>query len=131
MHLIASLLIPWTAVAHHSVPANFDMQTDIDLSGTIASINWQSPHSRITMKVITDIGETEIWLVEMNAVNTIRRLGKRLGWSTVDFVVGEKLTVGGWLGRHDRSIYFRRATLASGLEIIWESGLDPDLTRLE
>lgn len=116
--------------AHHSVPVNFDMNSDLEISGTIVATKWVNPHSQLTLEVTNEAGEKETWLVEMNALNTIRRLGKRLGWSTDSFVVGETITVGGWRGRHNYSVYFRRATLASGKEIIWESRLDPNLQRL-
>ncbi len=129
--VVAAVLVPLASLAHHSVPVNFDMQSDIEVTGKITRTKWVNPHSQLTLDVVSDTGEAETWLVEMNALNTIRRLGKRLGWSTDNFVVGEKITVGGWKGRHERSVYFRRATLASGRKIIWESRLDPDLTKLE
>ena len=128
--VLAILCLPALLPAHHSVPVNFDMNSDIEVHGVIVRTKWVNPHSQLTLEVTTEDGETETWLVEMNALNTIRRLGKKLGWSTDDFVVGETITVGGWRGRHDRSVYFRRATLQSGREIIWQSRLDPDLQRL-
>jgi len=128
---MAALLFPLAGHTHHSVPVNFDMNSDIEVRGVIVRTKWVNPHSQITLEVTNDAGNKETWLVEMNALNTIRRLGKRLGWSIDDFVVGEEITVGGWQGRHDKSVYFRRATLASGREIVWESRLDPNLQKLE
>ena len=116
--------------AHHSVPVNFDTNSDIEVTGIIKKTKWVNPHSQITLEVVTGDDSTETWLVEMNALNTIRRLGRKLGWSTDDFVIGETITVGGWQSRHENSVYFRRATLQSGKEIIWESRLDPNLQRL-
>ncbi len=83
------------------------------------------------IEVASEDGSTEVWLIEMNAVNTIRRLGKKLGFSTDDFVIGDTVTISGWLGRHHRAIYFRTAKLGSGKEIIWESRLDPDLAKIQ
>lgn len=83
------------------------------------------------VEINTEDGGTEVWLIEMNAINTIRRLGKKMGFTTDDFVIGEQITVGGWLGRHHRAIYFRTATLASGKEIVWQSRLDPDLAKIQ
>ncbi len=120
-----------TGMSHHSVPVNFDMNSDTEVRGVIVKTKWVNPHSRIALGVANEAGEKETWLVEMNALNTIRRLGKKLGWSTEDFVVGEEIRVSGWPGRHNNSVYFRRATLASGKEIIWESRLDPNLQKLE
>ena len=124
-------MIPLTGNSHHSVPVNFDMKLDVKVHGLIMKTKWVNPHSQITLEITDEAGDKKTWLVEMNALNTIRRLGKRLGWSTDDFVVGEDITVGGWPSRHNNSVYFRRATLASGKEIIWESRLDPNLQTLE
>jgi hypothetical protein len=122
--------MPIAALAHHSVPVNFDMNSDIEVTGVIKKTKWVNPHSQITLEVTAEDGSTVTWLVEMNALNTIRRLGRKLGWSTDDFVTGETITVGGWQSRQNNSVYFRRATLQSGKEIVWESRLDPNLQRL-
>lgn len=122
---------PLSGNSHHSVPVNFDMKSDIEVKGVIKKTKWVNPHSQITLKITNEAGEKQIILVEMNARNTIQRLGRKLGWSTDDFVVGEEITVGGWPSRHNDSVYFRRATLASGKEIIWESRIDPNLQTLE
>ncbi len=126
-----SLMFPYAGDAHHSVPVNHDMTKDIEVTGVIVKTKWVNPHSVITLEVTNDDGEKEDWLVVMNAHNTIRRLGKKLGWSVDEFVVGEVLTAGGWPGRNGNALYFRRATLASGKEIIWESRLDLSEQTLE
>jgi hypothetical protein len=123
--------IPLVGNTHHSVPVNFDMKSDIEVHGVILKTKWVNPHSQITLEITDEAGEKKVFLVEMNARNTIQRLGRKLGWSTDDFVVGEEITVGGWPSRHNDSVYFRRATLASGKEIIWESRIDPNLQTLD
>ena len=124
-------IIPQAGNTHHSVPVNFDMKSDIEVQGVITKTKWVNPHSQITLEITDEAGEKKIWLVEMNARNTIQRLGRKLGWSTDEFVVGDEITVGGWPSRHNNRVYFRRATLASGKEIIWESRIDPNLQTLE
>ncbi len=126
-----SFMFPYESDAHHSVPVNHDMTKDIEVTGVIVKTKWVNPHSVITLEVTNDDGEVENWLVVMNAHNTIRRLGKKLGWSVDEFVVGETLTAGGWPGRDGNALYFRRATLASGKKIIWESRLDLSEQTLE
>ena len=125
------MIFPSTGTSHHSVPVNFDMNSYVEVRGVIVKTKWVNPHSQISLEVTDGAGQRETWLVEMNALNTIRRFGKKLGWSTEDFVVGEEIEVGGWPSRHNSSVYFRRATLSSGKEIIWESRLDPNLQKLE
>ena len=123
--MLAGAMLAGIAESHHSVPAKFDTSSEHTISGTIKIIQWVNPHSWLEVDIINGSGETESWRVEMNALDTIRHLGTRMGFSTDDFVIGDTITVGGWLGHDKRSIYFRNATLASGKKIIWQGGPDP------
>lgn len=129
--LISTLGASAITQAHHSVPVNFDTSGSNTITGTLVVVKWVNPHSQLQVEVTTADGEKELWLIEMNAKNTINRLSKRMGFELDDFVVGEEITVQGWPGRHDRSIYFRSCKLASGKEIVWQSRLDPDLARIQ
>ena len=117
--------------AHHSVPVNFDTSDTITVTGTITAAKWINPHSQIYLEVVNDKGDLENWLVEMNALNTIQRMSRQLNMNIEEFIVGEQLTVIGWRGRNMNAVYFRKAILASGKEVVWESRLDPDLIRVE
>ena len=128
---IATLLWAGMIDAHHSVPVNFDTSSSHTVTGTLIKTKWANPHSQMQVEVTLEDGSKEIWLIEMNALDTIRRLGRKMGFTTDDFVVGETITVSGWLGRHHRAIYFRTAKLQSGQEIVWQSRLDPDLAKLQ
>jgi len=128
---ITAMFFAGSVSAHHSVPVNFDTSANHTVTGTLVKTKWVNPHSQMQVEVTLDDGSMVTWLIEMNAINTIRRLGKKMGFTTDDFVVGETITVGGWPGRHHRAIYFRTATLQSGQEIIWQSRLDPDLAKIQ
>jgi len=117
--------------AHHSVPVNFDTSGSNTITGTLVAAKWVNPHSQLQVEVTDEDGGKEIWLIEMNAKNTINRIGKTMGFTFDDFVVGETITVQGWPGRNDRSIYFRSCILASGQKIVWQSRLDPNLEKIE
>ena len=129
--MLSGLLLGGVVFAHHSVPVNFDTNSSHTVTGKLIKTKWVNPHSQLQVEVTTDDGGAEVWLIEMNAINTIRRLVKKMGFTTDDFIIGETITVGGWLGRHHRAIYFRAAKLASGQEIIWQSRLDPDLAKIQ
>lgn len=129
--LTSALLLPSLASGHHSVPVNFDTSGSLTITGTITETKWMNPHSQIYLSVAREDGTTEPWLVEMNAINTIQRLSRQLDMKVEEFVVGETLTVIGWPGRNQNAVYFRKAILQNGKEIIWESRLDPDLQRVE
>jgi hypothetical protein len=111
------LLVGTEGQAHHSVPVNYEMGTDMEVQGIIQKINFRNPHSSIDLEVKTETGETEEWLVEMNAKNTMIRRG----FDIERFTVGSELKVLGWKGKRPRTIYFQKGTLVDGTEIIWET----------
>ena len=87
--LVALALTMTAAFAHHSVPVNFDQTREITIEGVE-------------------------WLVEMGAINTMRRSGFR----TDLFVVGNPVSITGWPGRRDRVIHLNQALLHDGTELI-------------
>jgi len=100
--------------AHHSVPVNFDQSKEITVTGTLTEIKWINPHSRFRVDVKGADGMTVEWLVEMGAINTM----KRAGFDTEKFVVGDTLTIIGWPGRgRDRSVLLRTAVLKDGTRL--------------
>ena len=109
---LASLLVIATpAVAHHSVPVNFDQSKEITVMGVLTEIKWINPHSRFRLDVKNDDGTTVEWLVEMGAINTM----KRAGFDIDKFTVSDTLTIIGWPGRgRDRSMLLRTAVLKDG-----------------
>src|SRR5262245_875985 len=110
--VVAAFLAHTTlAPAHHSVPVNFDQSKAITISGTLTEAKWINPHSRFRIDVKQDDGKTVEWLVEMGAVNTMRRAG----FEIEKFVVGDTLTIIGWPSRgRDRSMLLRTAVLKDG-----------------
>jgi Family of unknown function (DUF6152) len=113
--VVAALLAQATlARAHHSVPVNFDQSKEITITGTLTEAKWINPHSRFRIDVKQDDGKTAEWLVEMGAVNTMRRAG----FEIEKFVVGDTLTIIGWPGRgRDRSMLLRTAVLKDGTRL--------------
>ena len=111
---IVALAAAAPAFAHHSVPVNFDQSREITVTGTLTEIKWINPHSRFRMDVKNDAGMTEEWLVEMGAINTM----KRAGFDTDKFVVGDTITIIGSPGRgRDRSMLLRTAVLKDGTRL--------------
>jgi len=111
---VALLVCAVSARAHHSVPVNFDQSKEITISGTLTEAKWINPHSRFRIDVKQDDGKTVEWLVEMGAVNTMRRAG----FEIEKFVVGDTLTIIGWPGRgRDRTMLLRTAVLKDGTRL--------------
>ena len=102
------------AFAHHSVPVNFDQSKEITITGTLTEAKWINPHSRFRLDVKQDDGMTVEWLVEMGAVNTMRRAG----FEIEKFAVGDTLTIIGWPGRdRNRTMLLRTAVLKDGTRL--------------
>ena len=60
----------------------------------------------------------------MECHHTIRRLLSKLEFSIDDFEIGEEISVMGWLGRNDKSIYFREVTFSDGRNFVWQTRLN-------
>ena len=101
------------AGAHHSTVVNFDSSREITVEGTLTEVRWMNPHSRFRLGVKSADGRVEEWLVEMGAVNTM----KRAGFPMDRFTVGDPLTVIGAAGRRDRAVLLREAILTAGTHL--------------
>lgn len=112
--LVIADLFAADAFAHHSVPVNFDTSREISVTGVLAEIKWLNPHSHFRMDVTGDDGSTVEWLVEMGAINTMRRAG----FETDRFTLGQLVTITGWPGRRDRVVYLNRALIEDGTELL-------------
>jgi Family of unknown function (DUF6152) len=75
------------ALAHHSF-AMFDQTKQVSLKGTVKEFQWTNPHAFIRVEV-TDSGAPEVWDVELNSPNNL----KRQGWSSQSVKPGDKVTV--------------------------------------
>lgn len=110
---LATLLAGRVAGAHHSTVVNFDSSREITVEGTLTEIRWLNPHARFRLSVPNADGRMEEWLVEMGALNTM----KRAGFPMERFVVGEPVTIIGAPGRRDRAVLLREAILKDGTHL--------------
>ncbi len=85
----AALLVGTTAAfAHHSF-AMFDQSRQLPLSGTVKEFQWTNPHSFIELDVLRSDGTTDLWHVELNSPNNL----KRQGWRSGSLKPGDKVMV--------------------------------------
>ena len=108
-----ALMTTDTLLAHHSVPVNFDQSREITIAGILTEVRWLNPHSRFRVDVTQEDGTTLEWLVEMGAINTMRRAG----FETDLFVVGDSVSIFGAPGRRDRVMLLSRAFVHDGNEL--------------
>jgi hypothetical protein len=83
------------ALAHHSIAAQFDMYKSNTVTGTIAKMDFQNPHSWLYVDVKDEKGTVQQWSIEFAAANALYRRG----WRREDLPVGATLTVSGYPAR--------------------------------
>jgi len=94
--LAAPMLLALSADAHHSFPAQYDINQPVTLSGNVTEVQWTNPHIFIHMDVTDeDTGETVNWALELGGPNALLRLG----WKRDSLKPGDHITVDGSLAR--------------------------------
>jgi hypothetical protein len=74
--LIAAFCASGAAFAHHSF-AMFDQSKDVTLEGVVTEFQWTNPHAFIHIEVPNKSGGKDLWQVELNSPNNLRRQGWR------------------------------------------------------
>jgi hypothetical protein len=78
------------AQAHHGI-SNWDLNTDITVTGRLTEIELINPHSWIHLEVRGADGRAASWKCEMRSANALRRSG----WTKEMFRIGSSITVTG------------------------------------
>lgn len=76
------------ALAHHSA-ANYDLSTEVTVSGTVVEWIWQNPHCVLRFDAKNDSGVARTWAGEVQNPTTMTARG----WSRRMFNDGEAVTV--------------------------------------
>ena len=98
--------------AHHSVGANFDVGTIVEIEGNLTQISWRNPHVRLVVTVRADNGEEELWGIETNSVSILRRMDV----SADVLTVGERVRIAGNPARRGGNELFARNMLLQGAQ---------------
>jgi hypothetical protein len=103
-----------SAIAHHSIALQFDMTQEVEIEGTVVSMEWKNPHAWLQVQVEADNGDIEIWQVEFGGANSLYRRG----WTRDDLPVGAYLVVHGLPARDgSNTIGAEDVTLESGQQL--------------
>jgi hypothetical protein len=82
--------------AHHSFPAQYDINQPVTLTGTVTEVQWTNPHIFIMMDVEDEAtGETVNWTLELGGPNALLRLG----WKRDSLKAADHISVEGSLAR--------------------------------
>jgi len=102
-----------SAGAHHGL-ANFNLNVDIEISGTVREIALINPHSWVYLDVANADGTVTEWKCELRGATVLRRSG----WSEAMFPVGSPLTITGSPDRfEDNTCYTGTLLFADGRSI--------------
>jgi hypothetical protein len=108
--LCAGTVAAANAFAHHGI-ANFDLNKDVAISGTVARLAFVNPHSWLYVSVVGADGRAVEWQCEMRAATVLRRSG----WSEAMLAPGTAVSI---TGSPDRSApntcYLGTITFADG-----------------
>jgi hypothetical protein len=83
-------LIAAPTLAHHGI-SNWDLNTDVTVTGTLAKFEFINPHSWLHIDVKGKDGKVAAWACEMRSANALRRSG----WTVDMFKPGSTITVTG------------------------------------
>ena len=97
LSLIANVLAAvLPAYAHHSFPAQYDVDKPITLTGKVTKVEWTNPHIFIYIDVPDEeTGAVANWALEMGGPNGLLRLG----WKRDSLKTDDLITVEGSLAR--------------------------------
>ena len=73
--LAALLLISASAVAHHSLLGQFQVDNPIEISGVITDMDWINPHSYIYLDQTDEDGNVVSWELETLPTAMFRKAG--------------------------------------------------------
>ena len=115
------LILPVLASAHHS-RAEFSTEVQ-EIEGELVAVAWRNPHPVLTLKVVNDAGEDELWGIESwQSANSLLRKG----------VTSDAFTVGGRIRAavraSNRRAYLLLGTsisLGDGTQVVLRPGLEP------
>lgn len=104
-------LLAGPALGHHSVAANFDMRSTVEVSGTIKAVHIRNPHSQYVLEAVGEDGQPVEWLIEWSDRNGLVRRGVALD----RIKVGDEIDFVLWPSRRLEHVgFFVQAVLPDG-----------------
>jgi hypothetical protein len=83
-----AVLMAGAVPAHHSF-AMFDQTKQLPLKGTVVEFQWTNPHAFIQLEVPEGQSAKQVWSIELNSPNNL----KRQGWKSSSLKPGDNVTV--------------------------------------
>jgi hypothetical protein len=96
----APALLPASVRAHHSFAAQYDVNQQITIKGTITKVEWTNPHTYFYVDVADERGTVVSWAVEGGAPNVLYREG----WKPTTLKQGDQVTILGSRARNGSNL---------------------------
>jgi hypothetical protein len=115
------------SLAHHSFAAEFDADTEGEISGVVSQVRFSNPHVRYRLVATLPDGSSEEWELQMSSVTALRQRG----WHADSLEIGDTITARGQLGRNDaKKIFVRHVENADGTVVYGGEGAADDPNRV-
>ncbi|MEX0827377.1 MAG: DUF6152 family protein [Haliea sp.] len=104
---VAGLLAVPAAYAHHSFQASYDMESMIEIRGTLVQLNFRNPHSSVMVMAPDENGAMRRWGVEWGGASLLQRQGL----TRDSFRPGDEVIISGQPGRNAGDHRMRMETI--------------------
>lgn len=94
--LIASILAAAASRAHHSVWAEFDNGSPLEMRGRFLQMDWINPHSWVHFEVTMADGSKVVWAAETPPPNQLIRQG----WRRTDIQPEDEIVIRGYAAKN-------------------------------
>jgi hypothetical protein len=121
--MLLTALAALPASAHHSFPAQYDVNKPITLTGKVTKVEWTNPHIFIYIDVPNEAtGSAVNWALEMGGPNALLRLG----WKRDSLKPEDLITIEGSLARDGSNLVNARSItmVATGKKMLAGSSED-------
>jgi hypothetical protein len=89
LFLIAGLLVAALTLSAHHGTSSYDMDKQVEATGTVKEWYWGYPHTLLTLSVTAAGGKSEEWIIESGPPGVMTGAG----WSKDSLKAGEKISV--------------------------------------